>query len=92
MTLQTPINGRVSDIVGRKPMVCPSLPWRGSAHPLRDVYRDCRLHHLFSSMWCSEEYDLVGRSSLGDLALTGRRLIIARAFQGLGGGSIIGLT
>ncbi|WVQ95971.1 hypothetical protein IAU59_003070 [Kwoniella sp. CBS 9459] len=61
-TLQTPINGRVSDIVGRKPM----------------LYVAIIVFTVFSAL-CGA-------------AKSSTWLIIARAFQGLGGGSIIGLT
>ncbi|WVR08158.1 hypothetical protein IAU60_005204 [Kwoniella sp. DSM 27419] len=61
-TLQTPINGRVSDIVGRKPM----------------LYIAIIVFTVFSAL-CGA-------------AKSSEWLIIARAFQGLGGGSIIGLT
>ncbi|OCF41988.1 hypothetical protein I317_04180 [Kwoniella heveanensis CBS 569] len=61
-TLQTPINGRVSDIVGRKPM----------------LYAAIIIFTVFSAL-CGA-------------AKSSSWLIIARAFQGLGGGSIIGLT
>ncbi|WVF68426.1 hypothetical protein IAT40_003191 [Kwoniella sp. CBS 6097] len=61
-TLQTPINGRVSDIVGRKPM----------------LYAAIIVFAVFSAL-CGA-------------AKSSSWLIIARAFQGLGGGSIIGLT
>jgi len=80
MTLQTPINGRVSDIVGRKPL----------------LYSAIVIFFVFSALcgaaksmtWyvCSTSLDV-------DVAeLVDYRLIVARAFQGLGGGSIIGLT
>jgi len=62
MTLQTPINGRVSDIVGRKPM----------------LYAAITVFTIFSAL-CGAAKSMTW-------------LIIARAFQGLGGGSIIGLT
>ncbi|WWC92921.1 uncharacterized protein L201_007884 [Kwoniella dendrophila CBS 6074] len=61
-TLQTPINGRVSDIIGRKPM----------------LYAAIIIFTVFSAL-CGA-------------AKTANWLIIARAFQGLGGGTIIGLT
>ncbi|WVO13827.1 hypothetical protein L204_101450 [Cryptococcus depauperatus] len=61
-TLQTPINGRVSDIIGRKPMLYAAI-----------------LIFTVSSALCG-------------CAKSSSWLIIARAFQGLGGGSIIGLT
>ncbi|WWC65962.1 uncharacterized protein I303_108584 [Kwoniella dejecticola CBS 10117] len=61
-TLQTPINGRVSDIIGRKPM----------------LYAAIIIFTIFSAL-CGA-------------AKSASWLIIARAFQGLGGGSIIGLT
>ncbi|WRT69577.1 uncharacterized protein IL334_006566 [Kwoniella shivajii] len=61
-TLQTPINGRVSDIIGRKPM----------------LYAAIVIFTIFSAL-CGA-------------AKSSSWLIIARAFQGLGGGSIIGLT
>ncbi|WVQ79303.1 hypothetical protein IAT38_001400 [Cryptococcus sp. DSM 104549] len=61
-TLQTPINGRVSDIVGRKPMLYAAIV-------------------IFTIA-----------SALCGAAKTSTWLITARAFQGLGGGSIIGLT
>ncbi|WWC73552.1 uncharacterized protein I206_107524 [Kwoniella pini CBS 10737] len=61
-TLQTPINGRVSDIIGRKPM----------------LYAAIIVFTIFSAL-CGA-------------AKSASWLIIARAFQGLGGGSIIGLT
>ncbi|CAD6564136.1 MAG: hypothetical protein TREMPRED_003874 [Tremellales sp. Tagirdzhanova-0007] len=62
MTLQTPINGRVSDIVGRKPM----------------LYAAIVVFTIFSAL-CGAAKSMTW-------------LIVARAFQGLGGGSIIGLT
>ncbi|WWD20193.1 hypothetical protein CI109_104669 [Kwoniella shandongensis] len=61
-SLQTPINGRVSDIVGRKKMLYAAIIIFTIASALCGAAK--------SSTW----------------------LIIARAFQGLGGGSIIGLT
>ncbi|WVQ75072.1 hypothetical protein IAR50_004681 [Cryptococcus sp. DSM 104548] len=61
-TLQTPINGRVSDIIGRKPM----------------LYAAILIFTVFSAL-CGA-------------AKTSTWLIVARAFQGLGGGCIIGLT
>ncbi|WWC95488.1 hypothetical protein V866_002352 [Kwoniella sp. B9012] len=61
-TLQTPINGRVSDIIGRKPM----------------LYAAIIVFTIFSAL-CGAAKSMSW-------------LIIARAFQGLGGGSIIGLT
>ncbi|ODO00769.1 hypothetical protein L198_03096 [Cryptococcus wingfieldii CBS 7118] len=61
-TLQTPINGRVSDIVGRKPL----------------LYAAILIFTVFSAL-CGA-------------AKTSTWLIVARAFQGLGGGCIIGLT
>ncbi|WVW86801.1 hypothetical protein I302_108856 [Kwoniella bestiolae CBS 10118] len=61
-TLQTPINGRVSDIIGRKPM----------------LYAAIIIFTIFSAL-CGA-------------AKSSSWLIIARAFQGIGGGSIIGLT
>ncbi|OWT39397.1 hypothetical protein C362_02992 [Cryptococcus neoformans Bt1] len=61
-TVQTPFNGRVSDIIGRKPM----------------LYAAIVIFTVFSAL-CGA-------------AKSSSWLIIARAFQGLGGGSIIGLT
>lgn len=62
MTLLTPVNGRVSDIVGRKPM----------------LYIAIIVFTVFSAL-CGAAQNITW-------------LIVARAFQGLGGGSIIGLT
>ncbi|TXT13334.1 hypothetical protein VHUM_00701 [Vanrija humicola] len=62
MTLLTPVNGRVSDIVGRKPM----------------LYAAIVVFTIFSAL-CGAAQNITW-------------LIVARAFQGLGGGSIIGLT
>lgn len=62
MTLLTPINGRVSDIIGRKPL----------------LYAAIIIFTIFSAVCgCAKSMTW---------------LITARAFQGLGGGSIIGLT
>lgn len=62
MTLLTPVNGRVSDIVGRKPL----------------LYAAIIIFTIFSALCgCAKSMTW---------------LITARAFQGLGGGSIIGLT
>lgn len=60
--LVTPINGRVSDIVGRKPM----------------VYIATAIFTLFSAL-CGAAQNV-------------KWLIACRFFQGVGGGSIIGLT
>ncbi|KAL1408240.1 hypothetical protein Q8F55_005046 [Vanrija albida] len=62
MTLLTPVNGRVSDIIGRKPM----------------LYAAIVVFTVFSAL-CGAAQNITW-------------LIVARAFQGLGGGSIIGLT
>ncbi|KAK4689236.1 hypothetical protein P7C73_g867, partial [Tremellales sp. Uapishka_1] len=62
MTLLAPVNGRVSDIVGRKPMLYVSIV----------------VFFVFSAL-CGAAKSMTW-------------LIVARAFQGLGGGSIIGLT
>ncbi|KAL7425027.1 hypothetical protein Q5752_000715 [Cryptotrichosporon argae] len=62
MTLLTPLNGRLSDIIGRKPMLYAAI--------------------LFFTVF----------SALCGAAKSMTWLIVARAFQGLGGGSIIGLT
>lgn len=61
MTLLTPINGRVSDIVGRKPM----------------LYVAIIVFTVFSAM-CGAAKNI-------------EWLIISRALQGLGGGTIMGL-
>ena len=61
MTLQTPINGRVSDIIGRKPV----------------VYAAIVVFFVFSAL-CGAAKNMTW-------------LITARAFQGLGGGSIIAM-
>lgn len=62
MTLLTPVNGRVSDIIGRKPI----------------LYAAIVVFTVFSAL-CGAAKSM-------------KWLIIARAFQGLGGGSIIGMT
>ncbi|ORY34911.1 major facilitator superfamily domain-containing protein [Naematelia encephala] len=62
MTLLTPVNGRVSDLIGRKPMLYVAIV---------DFF-------VFSAL-CGSAKNMTW-------------LIVARAFQGLGGGSIIGLT
>ncbi|ORX37857.1 major facilitator superfamily domain-containing protein [Kockovaella imperatae] len=62
MTLQTPINGRVSDIIGRKPL----------------VYAAIVIFLVFSAL-CGAAKNMTW-------------LITARAFQGLGGGSIISMS
>ncbi|KAK1923520.1 major facilitator superfamily domain-containing protein [Papiliotrema laurentii] len=61
-TIMTPLNGRVSDIIGRKPMIYGAI--------------------LFFTVF----------SALCGAAKNMTWLIAARAFQGMGGGSIIGLT
>lgn len=62
MTLLTPVNGRVSDIVGRKPM----------------LYAAIIVFTVFSAL-CGAAQSV-------------EWLIACRAFQGLGGGTIMGLT
>ena len=57
-----PLNGRVSDIIGRKPMVYSAI-----------------VVFFIASALCGAAKNMTW-------------LIVARAFQGLGGGSIIGLT
>jgi MFS family permease len=72
----TPLNGRVSDIVGRKPMVSVAII----------VFCIC-------SALCGAAKNMtwfVARSVY--YIPPNARLIAARAFQGMGGGSIVALT
>lgn len=62
MTVMAPFLGRVSDLVGRKPMLYGSI-----------------VFFLVFSALCGAAKDMTW-------------LIVARAMQGLGGGSIIGLS
>ncbi|BEJ12224.1 hypothetical protein CspHIS471_0206840 [Cutaneotrichosporon sp. HIS471] len=62
MTLLTPINGRVSDIIGRKPMLYAAI-----------------VVFTISSALCGAAQNI-------------EWLIVCRAFQGLGGGTIMGLV
>ncbi|GMK54012.1 hypothetical protein CspeluHIS016_0105980 [Cutaneotrichosporon spelunceum] len=62
MTLLTPINGRVSDIIGRKPMLYAAI-----------------VVFTISSALCGAAQNI-------------EWLIVCRAFQGLGGGTIMGIT
>ena len=51
MTLQTPINGRVSDIVGRKPMVRVPFPQLGvDAQLVGQLYAAIVVFTVFSAL------------------------------------------
>ena len=77
MLLQTPFNGRVSDIVGRKPVLYASI-----------------FVFTISSALCGAAKTITWFvfTDRGDSKTDGCRLITARFFQGLGGGSIIGMS
>jgi MFS family permease len=81
MVVLVPINGRVSDIIGRKPLLYFAI-----------------FIFTVSSALCGAAKNMqwyVSRSRIWDRAIgtdAEIRLIISRAFQGIGGGSIIGLA
>jgi len=70
----TPLNGRVSDIVGRKTMVSAAIVVFCICSALCGAAKNMT--------WCVDR----GTTQADN------RLIAARAFQGVGGGSIIALT
>jgi MFS family permease len=69
----TPVNGRVSDIIGRKPLLYASV----AVLMIFDVLCGAAKNITW---WVRYKHALTNR------------LIVARAFAGLGGGSTVSLT